>query len=107
MRKLISREQANHAVMAHKKAGGSTALGRESQSKRLGVKVSDGQFTKEGAIVVRQRGTKFHPGTNVAKGTDDTLYAKTNGIVKFATKKKRAFTGKLRDIKIVNIVPAK
>lgn len=93
--------------MAHKKAGGSTALGRESQSKRLGIKLSDGQFAKEGAIIVRQRGTRVHPGTNVAKGKDDTLYAKINGIVKFATKQKHAFTGKLRTIKLVQVVPAK
>jgi large subunit ribosomal protein L27 len=93
--------------MAHKKAGGSTSLGRESQSKRLGVKVADGQFTREGSIIVRQRGTRVFPGKNVAKGTDDTLYAKTDGIVKFSSRKKRAFTGNLRWIKIVNVVPSK
>ncbi|MGC9049223.1 MAG: 50S ribosomal protein L27, partial [Patescibacteria group bacterium] len=61
--------------MAHKKAGGSTALGRDSESKRLGVKVQDGQLVKPGMIIVRQRGTKFKPGPNVRRGSDDTLFA--------------------------------
>lgn len=93
--------------MAHKKAGGSTALGRESQSQRLGVKLADGELAKEGAIIVRQRGTKFHPGKNVKKGKDDTLYAATKGIVKFTSRKKPSFTGRLRQIKLVNVVPSK
>lgn len=91
--------------MAHKKAGGSTSLGRDSQSKRLGVKLSDGQFAKEGSIIIRQRGTKYHSGKNVMRGNDDTLFASKSGIVKFATRKKRAFTGNLRPIKIVNVEP--
>ena len=61
--------------MAHKKAGGSTSYGRDSQGKRLGVKLADGQFAKSGAIIVRQRGTHFRPGKNVMKGGDDTLFA--------------------------------
>ena len=93
--------------MAHKKAGGSTVLGRESQSKRLGIKLSDGQMAKKGAIIVRQRGTKVFPGTNVRKGGDDTLFALADGLVKFKTKKKRSFTGKLRQVKIAIIIPAK
>ncbi len=93
--------------MAHKKAGGSTALGRESQSQRLGVKLADGQFAKEGMIIIRQRGTKFHPGKNVKRGTDDTLYAGKDGVVKFTTKKKQAFTGRLRQIKLVSIITSK
>lgn len=93
--------------MAHKKAGGSTGLGRDSQSKRLGVKLSDGQKAKKGAIIIRQRGTKFHPGKNVFKGTDDTLHAAKDGTIKFTTRKKRAFTGKLRPVKIVNVEPIK
>lgn len=93
--------------MAHKKAGGSTSLGRDSQSKRLGVKLSDGQSAKKGAIIVRQRGTRFHPGKNVMRGNDDTLFATIEGKVKFSTRKKRAFTGKLRPVKIVNVIPAK
>jgi len=92
--------------MAHKKAGGSTSLGRDSQSKRLGVKLSDGQFAKAGSIIIRQRGTKYHPGKNVMKGGDDTLFANKDGIVKFATKAKKTFTGRLRYIKTVNVVPS-
>ena len=69
--------------MAHKKGGGSTKNGRDSNSKRLGAKRADGQFVLAGNILVRQRGTKIHPGTNVGRGGDDTLYAKIDGIVKF------------------------
>ncbi len=69
--------------MAHKKGQGSVKNGRDSESKRLGVKRADGQFVLAGNILMRQRGTKIHPGTNVGIGSDDTLYAKTNGIVKF------------------------
>ena len=69
--------------MAHKKGGGSTKNGSDSNSKRLGAKRADGQFVLAGNILVRQRGTKIHPGTNVGIGGDDTLYAKADGIVKF------------------------
>jgi len=69
--------------MAHKKGGGSTKNGRDSNSKRLGAKRADGQYVLAGNILVRQRGTKIHPGTNVGIGGDDTLYAKISGIVKF------------------------
>ncbi len=69
--------------MAHKKGQGSVKNGRDSESKRLGVKRADGQFVLAGNILMRQRGTKIHPGTNVGIGSDDTLYAKANGIVKF------------------------
>ena len=69
--------------MAHKKGGGSTKNGRDSNSKRLGAKRADGQFVLAGNILVRQRGTKIHPGANVGRGGDDTLYAKADGIVKF------------------------
>jgi len=72
--------------MAHKKAGGSSRNGRDSESKRLGVKRFGGQFVVSGNIIVRQRGTRFHPGENVGMGKDHTLYAKTNGIVKFHVK---------------------
>jgi large subunit ribosomal protein L27 len=72
--------------MAHKKAGGSTNNGRDSISKRLGVKLFGGQLVKAGNIIVRQRGTRFHPGENVGCGRDHTLFAKTDGIVKFAEK---------------------
>ena len=69
--------------MAHKKGQGSVKNGRDSESKRLGVKRADGQFVLAGNILVRQRGTKIHPGTNVDIGSDDTLYAKIDGNVKF------------------------
>ena len=69
--------------MAHNKGMGSTKNGRDSESKRLGPKKADGQHVLAGNILVRQRGTKIHPGTNVGKGSDDTLYAKVDGVVKF------------------------
>ena len=69
--------------MAHKKGMGSTKNGRDSESKRLGAKRADGQFVLAGNILVRQRGTKIHPGTNVGKGKDDTLFALVDGTVKF------------------------
>jgi large subunit ribosomal protein L27 len=72
--------------MAHKKAGGSSRNGRDSQSKRLGVKVFGGQDITAGAIIIRQRGTQFHPGTNVGIGRDHTLYSKVDGTVKFDVK---------------------
>ena len=73
---------------AHKKGGGSTMNGRDSESKRLGVKRADGQFVLAGNILVRQRGTKIHPGVNVGKGKDDTLFALKDGTVKFERKGK-------------------
>lgn len=69
--------------MAHKKGGGSTKNGRDSIGKRLGAKRADGQFVSAGNILVRQRGTKIHPGTNVGIGKDDTLFAKVSGVLKF------------------------
>ena len=68
---------------AHKKGGGSTKNGRDSNSKRLGAKRADGQFVKAGNILVRQRGTKIHPGQNVGIGKDDTLFALVSGVVRF------------------------
>ena len=72
--------------MAHKKAGGSTRNGRDSNSKRLGVKVYGGQEINAGGIIIRQRGTKFHPGLNVGIGQDHTLFAKSHGVVRFVRK---------------------
>ena len=72
--------------MAHKKAGGSTRNGRDSESKRLGVKMYGGQKVVAGNIIVRQRGTRFHPGENVGIGKDHTLFAKADGLVKFEKK---------------------
>ncbi len=73
----------NIQLFAHKKGQGSTSNGRDSESKRLGVKRADGQFVLAGNILVKQRGTKIHPGENVGRGSDDTLFAMTDGKVKF------------------------
>ncbi|HVF65611.1 MAG TPA: 50S ribosomal protein L27 [Casimicrobiaceae bacterium] len=78
--------------MAHKKAGGSSRNGRDSESKRLGVKVYGGEAIRAGGIIVRQRGTKVHPGVNVGTGKDHTLYALVDGLVRFATRGKRGNT---------------
>ena len=91
--------------MAHKKAGGSTRLGRDSQSKRLGVKVFGDQAINAGGIIVRQRGTKFHPGDNVARSGDDTLFALATGTVKFQEKRVVAFNGNKAKRKFVHVVP--
>ena len=90
--------------MAHTKSKGSTSLGRDSQSKRLGVKLFSGELAKTGSVLIRQRGTKFYPGLNVKKGSDDTLYAVKAGYVKFTKKKKKKFDNNLEWIKIVNII---
>ena len=81
--------------MAHKKGVGSSRNGRDSQSKRLGVKVFAGQQVLAGNIIVRQRGTRFHPGLNVGRGRDDTLFALSNGVVRFERKG--------RDKKVVSV----
>jgi len=93
--------------MAHKKAGGTTALGRDSISKRLGVKIFGGQLAEISNVIIRQRGTKFHPGKNVAQGEDDTLFALMSGMVQFQTKKVKDFTGKLVIRTFVNVFPKK
>ena len=77
--------------MAHKKGGGSTRNGRDSNSKRLGIKRYGGEFVINGNIIVRQKGTKFHPGTNVGVGSDYTLYALADGRVTFETKRGRKY----------------
>lgn len=92
--------------MAHRKAGGSTSLGRDSRSQRLGVKLFGGEVAKPGNILIRQRGTKFHPGENVMKGGDDTLVSLISGIVSFKTKQVVSFTGKLAKRTFVNVLPA-
>ncbi len=84
--------------MAHKKSGGSAKNGRESHSKRLGVKRFAGQYVTAGSILVRQRGTPFKPGLNVGRGKDDTLFAKTTGTVLFEKKGKKS--------KFVSVIPA-
>ena len=85
--------------MAHKKAGGSSKNGRESESKRLGVKRFGGELVRAGNILVRQRGTQFHPGVNVGLGRDHTLFAKADGHVRFQTKGPK-------NRKYVNVVPS-
>jgi len=82
--------------MSKTKGGGSTRNGRDSQSKRLGVKRFDGQAVQSGTIIVRQRGTRIHPGENVGRGGDDTLFALTGGTVKFGSRKGR---------KLVDVLP--
>ena len=93
--------------MAHKKAGGSTSLGRDSVSKRLGVKIFGDQKVKKGDIIVRQHGTKFQAGKNVKVGGDSTLYSLADGLVKFQKKMMTKFHGNLRKTRIVSVEPAK
>ena len=85
--------------MAHKKAGGSTRNGRDSESKRLGVKRFGGQTVSAGSILIRQRGTRVHPGVNVGCGKDHTLFAKADGVVRFETRGPK-------NRKYVSVVPA-
>ena len=89
--------------MAHTKAAGSTRLGRESHSKRLGIKLFDGEKVSVGNIIVHQRGSKWLPGDNVRRGSDDTLYASKNGVIKFLTKKIKSFDGSRRIVKVVKV----
>ncbi|MFA6410944.1 MAG: 50S ribosomal protein L27 [Candidatus Buchananbacteria bacterium] len=93
--------------MAHKKAGGSTSLGRDSQSKRLGTKLYAGEIAKTGSILIRQRGSKIRAGQNVKRGGDDTLFALASGVVKFSRKKMKKFNGSLEWVKFVNVIPVK
>lgn len=90
--------------MSHKKAGGSTSLGRDSNAQRLGIKLHDGQVAKTGMIIVRQRGTRVNPGKNVKKAKDDSIFAMANGKVKFSQHKKRRFDGTLKTAKFVSVV---
>lgn len=92
--------------MSHKKAGGSTHLGRDSEAKRLGVKIHDGQDIKPGMIIVKQRGSKIHAGKNVLRSGDDTLFAHKKGKVKFSQHKRRRFDGALKSAQFVSVVEA-
>ena len=83
--------------MAHKKGGGSSRNGRDSEGKRLGVKAYGGQLVSPGSIIVRQRGTKVHPGANVGKGSDDTLFAKVGGSVNFNRSRGRSVVSVLKE----------
>lgn len=89
--------------MSTSKSTGSSRLGRDSASQRLGIKIFGGQAVKTGMIIVRQRGTKFLAGKNVKKGSDDTLYAMKPGVVCFGTKLKKLFDGSQREAKVVNV----
>jgi large subunit ribosomal protein L27 len=89
--------------MAHKKAGSSTNNGRDSVSKRLGVKRFAGEIVFTGNILIRQRGTKFHAGTGVKRTSDDTLVAHTNGVISFTKKKVIAFNGNLTRRTFINV----
>jgi len=89
--------------MSKTKSSGTTKLGRDSISKRLGVKLFEGQMAKPGSVLVRQRGTRFLPGKNVRRGNDDTLYAIKAGKVRFRTIRKTCFNGKKRIAKVVDV----
>lgn len=91
--------------MAHTKSGGSTTLGRDSQSKRLGVKRFGGQIVRAGEVLIRQRGTKFRAGANVRRGADDTLYAAIAGRILFLTRTVIRWNGKRSKRKIPTVVP--
>ncbi len=89
--------------MATTKAAGTSRLGRDSNPKYLGVKLFEGQKAKNGSIIIRQRGSKFIAGKNVRMGKDDTIYSVKDGLVSFATKRKKNFDGTQRIAKIVNV----
>lgn len=91
--------------MASTKSTGSTKLGRDSAAKRLGVKKNHGQWVNPGQIIIRQRGSKYLHGAGVAKGADDTLYAKVAGLVNFSQGRKTKFDGSVRHAKIVKVLP--
>jgi len=89
--------------MSHKKAGGSTKNGRDSQAKRLGIKVYGGQTIKAGSIIVRQRGTKYKPGENVGMGKDHTIFAMINGVVDFNKKSFKKYDGRTFEDTVVSV----
>ena len=91
--------------MAHTKSKGSTQLGRDSQSKRLGVKIFGGQAATAGNVILRQRGTEYRPGTNVSMGKDHTLHALIDGTVRFERHSQLKFTGQRRTARFVHIEP--
>lgn len=89
--------------MSTSKSTGSSRLGRDSAAQRLGIKAYAGEIIKTGMIIVRQRGTRYLPGKNVKRGSDDTIYAATDGVVRFSTKLKNLFNGKQRRAKVVHV----
>ena len=90
--------------MSHKKGQGTSRNGRDSNAKRLGVKKFGGETVVAGNIIMRQRGTRYHPGANVGMGRDHTLFATTDGVVTFRERRKVAFTGKSRTQKVVDVL---
>ena len=92
--------------MSATKSGGSTSNGRESHSKRLGAKLGDGQFTLGGGIIFRQRGTKIHPGNNVGRGGDDTLFATIDGYVKYEKRRNRTYASVYAERRTIEGTPA-
>lgn len=104
MAKLVrGRSYFSSKNMAKTKSAGSSRLGRDSRSQRLGVKAYAGEKVKPGMIIIRQRGTKFLPGKNVKKGSDDTLYAVKEGTVSFKAKIKKRFDNSTRFVNVVNV----
>ncbi len=91
--------------MAHKKAGGSAKNLRDSQSQRLGVKLYGGETARPGNVIIRQRGTRYFPGTGVMMGKDYTIFSVTTGVVTFQTKKRKRFDGSMRVAKHVHVLP--
>jgi large subunit ribosomal protein L27 len=89
--------------MSTSKSSGSSRLGRDSAAQRLGIKAYAGESVKTGMIIVRQRGTRYLAGKNVNRGSDDTLYALSNGTVRFVTKQKKLFNGTQRQVKVVSV----
>lgn len=90
--------------MATVKSAGSTRLGRDSASKRLGVKMFDGQKAQPGNVLIRQRGTRYLAGKNVRMGSDNTLYSVVEGVIKFSDRTKKLFNGSSRAVKVINVV---
>ena len=90
--------------MSHKKAGGSTSLGRDSKPKMLGIKLSHGQTARPGQIIVKQRGTKYYPGKNIKRAGDDSLISLITGIVQFTKRKVKRFDGNLKLRNIVSVI---
>ena len=93
--------------MSTSKQGGSSRLGRDSAAQRLGIKINAGEKVKTGMIIIRQRGTKYLLGKNVKKGSDDTIYAMKDGVVKFSSKSKKLFNGLRREAKVVSVETVK
>jgi len=92
--------------MAHTKSGGSTKLGRDSRSKRLGIKINHGALARVGEVIVRQRGTHYELGKNVKLAGDDTIYAAKTGVVHILSRTKTRFDGSKRAVKVVTVLPA-